>query len=335
MGRAGRGGDQSVCVFLRKKGERTPPEMRQFLQSDSTRCLKQGMLDIFTLSNPDSKIEVHLAYMQWVEDQQWLFCCSFLCQRGREHWLQCILHHCWVVPMHFVPVGDYSTTWDWNLSASGVAQNARRAARTVHWRQNLNPISSWHACWVWETAATSKFCQLSGQNFHLLPINQVGWIHHEEKVRLIHLEATGCFLDTNAGELPDTSHVSSPHGRQGKAWRQYRWQGERQPRHQGHSPAPGERRWTWGGGRGKQWQWHICFQWPWTNLRCYPVGRTTLKIGMVLFFSFWGCEFTCCHFTYILPQCLVSFPLLMMLVDCILWTNLVRKVFGKIYSVQI
>ena len=66
MGRAGRGGDQSVCVYLRKKGERTPPEMRQFLKSDSPRCLKQGMVDIFTLSNPDSKIELYWACMQWV-----------------------------------------------------------------------------------------------------------------------------------------------------------------------------------------------------------------------------------------------------------------------------
>ena len=53
MGRAGRGGDQSVCVLLRRKGERTPPEMRQYLKPDSSICLKKGIAQIFTLKDPD------------------------------------------------------------------------------------------------------------------------------------------------------------------------------------------------------------------------------------------------------------------------------------------
>ena len=56
MGRAGRGGDQSVCIFLRKKGEKTPPEMKPYLKSDSPACLKKGMVDIFTLKDPDGEI---------------------------------------------------------------------------------------------------------------------------------------------------------------------------------------------------------------------------------------------------------------------------------------
>ena len=211
--------------------------------------------------------------------------------------------------MHFVQVDSNSITYNWNFSASGVALNARQSARTVRWRQNLSQISYWLACWAWETAITSTYPQLLGHPFkslHLFPINQDCSIYHEEKVCLLHLEAAGSFLDTHAGEHPDTSCVSLPRGRQGKAWRQYRWQGERQPQHQGHSPAPGERRWRGGGGRGKQWQWHICFQWPWTNLQCYPVGRTTLKLGMVLYCLLRGCEYTFCQFTFILPRHLSS-----------------------------
>ena len=56
MGRAGRGGDQSICVFLRKKGEKTPPEMKPYLKPDSPACLKKGMVDIFTLKDPDGEI---------------------------------------------------------------------------------------------------------------------------------------------------------------------------------------------------------------------------------------------------------------------------------------
>ena len=55
MGRAGRSGNSAVCVFLRRKGERTPKEMRPFLKSDSTTCLKRGLVQIFTLSNPDGE----------------------------------------------------------------------------------------------------------------------------------------------------------------------------------------------------------------------------------------------------------------------------------------
>ena len=53
MGRAGRGGDQSVCVLIRRKGERTPPEMRKYLKPESNVCLKKGIEQIFTLSDPD------------------------------------------------------------------------------------------------------------------------------------------------------------------------------------------------------------------------------------------------------------------------------------------
>ena len=38
-----------MCVLLRRRGEWTPPEMRQYLKQDSTVCLKKGMVQIFTL----------------------------------------------------------------------------------------------------------------------------------------------------------------------------------------------------------------------------------------------------------------------------------------------
>ena len=53
MGRAGRSGNSAVCVLLRRKGERTPKEMRPYLKSDSTTCLKRGLVKIFTLTDPD------------------------------------------------------------------------------------------------------------------------------------------------------------------------------------------------------------------------------------------------------------------------------------------
>ena len=138
------------------------------------------------------------------------------------------------------------------------------------------------------------------------------WSCHEEKVCRLHLEAAGCFLDSHAGEVPHTSHVRSPHGRQGKAWRQFCWQGERQFRHQGHPPAPGEIWWKGGGGGGKQWQWSFGIKWPWTNLQCDPVSRTTLKIGTVLYclFEVVNILFFSGQFTCFLPVCTVSIPLL-------------------------
>ena len=47
-----------MCVFLRKKGERTPPELRPYLKSDSSSCLKKGMVEIFTLGDPDGTTAV-------------------------------------------------------------------------------------------------------------------------------------------------------------------------------------------------------------------------------------------------------------------------------------
>ena len=54
FGRAGRGGQPSVCILLRKK-ERTPAELKAFLNTSSTTCLKRGLSKIFSLSDPDGK----------------------------------------------------------------------------------------------------------------------------------------------------------------------------------------------------------------------------------------------------------------------------------------
>ena len=53
FGRAGRSGNAAMCIYLRRKGERTPAEIRPYLKSDSSICLKKGLVKIFTLSNPD------------------------------------------------------------------------------------------------------------------------------------------------------------------------------------------------------------------------------------------------------------------------------------------
>ena len=55
-----------MCVFLRKKGERTPPELRPYLKSDSSSCLKKGMVEIFTLGDPDGTTAVIISKYQGI-----------------------------------------------------------------------------------------------------------------------------------------------------------------------------------------------------------------------------------------------------------------------------
>ena len=52
---AGRDGQQSVCILLRKRKERTPAELKAFLNTSSATCLKRGLSKIFSLSDPDGK----------------------------------------------------------------------------------------------------------------------------------------------------------------------------------------------------------------------------------------------------------------------------------------
>ena len=66
MGRAGRGGEQSVCVFLRKQGERTPPELKPYLRQDSSTCLKRGMVEIFTLKDADGEKQLFFLHIELV-----------------------------------------------------------------------------------------------------------------------------------------------------------------------------------------------------------------------------------------------------------------------------
>ena len=53
FGRAGRSGAPAVCVLLRRTGERTPKEMKEYLMADSGMCLKKGLVKIFSPTNPD------------------------------------------------------------------------------------------------------------------------------------------------------------------------------------------------------------------------------------------------------------------------------------------
>ena len=63
FGRAGRDGQPSVCILLRKKKERTPAELKAFLNTSSTTCLKRGLSKIFSLSDPDGKSSKNLPRM--------------------------------------------------------------------------------------------------------------------------------------------------------------------------------------------------------------------------------------------------------------------------------
>ena len=99
-GRAGRGGDQSVCVLLRRKGERTPPEMREFLNPNNPNCLKKGMETVFTLKSPDGEILIIHVQIQLVF---WTFTstCQHSCvrHRGGGGGMQRSLHCGWMVHM--------------------------------------------------------------------------------------------------------------------------------------------------------------------------------------------------------------------------------------------
>ena len=55
FGRASRDGQPSVCILLRKKKEKTPAELKAFLNTSSMTCLKRGLSEIFSLSDPDGK----------------------------------------------------------------------------------------------------------------------------------------------------------------------------------------------------------------------------------------------------------------------------------------
>ena len=53
MGRAGRGGEPSICVFLHLKNQRLPKEMRPFFKADSAFCQRRALTQIFTLHDTD------------------------------------------------------------------------------------------------------------------------------------------------------------------------------------------------------------------------------------------------------------------------------------------
>ena len=55
MGRAGRSGEPSVCIFLHRQGERLPKEMRPFFKGGRAVCLRKALTVIFTLSYHDGK----------------------------------------------------------------------------------------------------------------------------------------------------------------------------------------------------------------------------------------------------------------------------------------
>ena len=67
FGRAGRGGNSAMCIYLRRKGERTPAEIRPYLTSDSSICLKKGLVKIFTLSNPDGIVYCNMTGLDNME----------------------------------------------------------------------------------------------------------------------------------------------------------------------------------------------------------------------------------------------------------------------------
>ena len=56
MGRAGRGGEPSICVFLHLKNQRLPQEMRPIFKVDSLGCQRKALKKIFTLEDTDAKI---------------------------------------------------------------------------------------------------------------------------------------------------------------------------------------------------------------------------------------------------------------------------------------
>ena len=44
-----------MCIFLHRKGERLPKEMRPFFKGGRAVCLRKALTEIFTLSDHDGK----------------------------------------------------------------------------------------------------------------------------------------------------------------------------------------------------------------------------------------------------------------------------------------
>ena len=53
MGRAGRDGAQSVCVFLHRHKETMKKDLAAVFRSPTHQCLHSGLTAIFTISQPD------------------------------------------------------------------------------------------------------------------------------------------------------------------------------------------------------------------------------------------------------------------------------------------
>ena len=60
MGRAGRSGEPSVCIFLHGRNQRLPQEMRPFFKGDRAICLRRALADIFTLTDTDGELDIDL-----------------------------------------------------------------------------------------------------------------------------------------------------------------------------------------------------------------------------------------------------------------------------------
>ena len=58
MGRAGRGGQPSVCIFLHGKQQRLPKEMRPAFKGDRPVCLRRALVNIFRLTDIDGQLDI-------------------------------------------------------------------------------------------------------------------------------------------------------------------------------------------------------------------------------------------------------------------------------------
>ena len=63
MGRAGRGGEPSVCIFLHGRNQRLAPEMRPFFKGDKAVCLRRALTNIFTLTDTDGELVIDTTYI--------------------------------------------------------------------------------------------------------------------------------------------------------------------------------------------------------------------------------------------------------------------------------
>ena len=150
MGRAGRGGEPSICVFLHLKNQRLPKEMRPFFKTDSSACQRRALTEIFTLHDTDGSIFATNSFMAiyhmsnsvvYATKESRVQCSEACVKQGR-----CTCSKCKYI--HFGR--QYLTI------SSVVAPTAPPPASLVRCAPSWMQTRWWRLSWAWVEQSTSE-----------------------------------------------------------------------------------------------------------------------------------------------------------------------------------